>query len=145
MNYINESDFIKQLYTDIASQHILCADPKKFIKQKNLRKIKLNYQRDLINETNFPIEASLGSIYLIKGVNILGMYCYCDVKHSLYLQISKHNPTWVCKTKIYNKAINDPEQLDYYIDGMDVLFSSDTAHYLMLQFVHSGFDMYVGM
>jgi hypothetical protein len=138
-----ESDFIKQLCKDIANQQVINNDPKKFIKHKNLRKIKFNNQRNLIIEKDFPIEATLGSIYLIKGVNILGMYCWCDNKYSLYLQINKFVNRWICKTEIYNKANGDPEQLEYYIDGMSILFSSDAAQYLMLQFVQSGFDMYV--
>ena len=129
-----ESNFIKQLYKDIETQQISYTDPKKFIKHKNLQKIKLNIQRNLINETDFPIESSLGSIYLIKGVNILCMYCCYD---------SKCTSQWICKTGIYNKAVGDPEQLEYFTDGVRVLFSLDTAQYLMLQFVQSGFDMYV--
>jgi hypothetical protein len=141
--YNTKSDFITQLHKDIATQNELYIDPKKFIKHKNLQKIKLNNQRNLISETDFPIEASLGSIYLIKGVNILGMYCWYDNKYSLYLQINKSEPKWICKTEIYNKSVGDPEKLDYYIDGMDVIFSSDICQYLMLQFIQSGFDMYV--
>jgi hypothetical protein len=138
-----ESDFIKQLYKDIDNKHVIYHDPKKFIKYNNLRKIKFKHNPSSISAEDFPVEASIGSIYLIKGVNIIGMYCWYDYKHSLYLQMNKFASRWICKTEIYNKAIDDPEQLEYYIDDMDVLFSSDTAHYLMLQFVQSGFDMYV--
>lgn len=138
-----ESDFIKHLHKDIDKQQIIYSDPKKFIKHKNLRKIKFKHNRDSISVEDFPIESSLGSIYLIKGVNIIRMYCWYDCNHSLYLQINKFTPRWICKTEIYNKAIDDPEKLEYYLDDMDVLFSSDTAHYLMIQFVQSGFDMYV--
>jgi hypothetical protein len=138
-----ESDFIKQLHKDIDKQQVIYRDPKNFIKHKNLRKIKFKNKRDSISDEDFPIEASLGSIYLINGVNIIGMYCWYDHNHSLYLQINKFASRWICKTEIYNKAIDDPEKLEYYLDDMDVLFSLDTVQYLMIQFVQSGFDMYV--
>jgi hypothetical protein len=139
----DKSDFIKQLHADIAKQQAIHKDPIKFIKHKNLRKIQFKHQRGAISENDFPFEAYLGSVYLIKGKNIIGMYCWCDCKHSLYLQINRFAPRWICKTELYNLEPGDPEQIKYYLDGMEVLFSSDTAQYLMLQFVHSGFDMYI--
>ena len=94
-----ESDFIKQLHKDIDKQQIINRDPKKFIKHKNLRKIKFKHDRGSISDEDFPIESSLGSIYLIKGVNIFGMYCWYDYSHSLYLQINKFESRWICKTE----------------------------------------------
>jgi hypothetical protein len=141
---MTESDFIKQLHKDITTHNILYSNPKKFIKYKNIKQIKLNNQQNLIKELDLPIESFLGSIYLIKDTNILGMYYWCDNKYSSFLQINEFSPQWLCKIKIYNKAIGDPETLEYYLNGLDGSCSSDTAQYLMLQLVRSGFNMYIG-
>jgi hypothetical protein len=140
---VNESDFIKQLHADIANRQAIYRDPKKFIKHKNLRKIQFKQHRGVISENDFPANAHLGSIYFIKGKNIMGMYCWCDYNHSLYLTTSRFAPRWMCKTEVYNLEFGDPEQIKYYLDGISVLFSPDTAQYLILQFVQSGFDMYI--
>jgi len=134
-------DFIKKLLRDIKRQEKIQATPSLYIKQNKLTPHKFN-KLD-ITEDDIPIQCTLGSSYLIKGENIIEIYSWCDYKHSLYLQINKTKPVWVSNIQIINVAENDPENLEFILDGFDTFYEPSSLHYEIIQFIEMGFELFI--
>ena len=133
--------FIEQLNFDIEQQKKINSCSKLFIKHRNLKLHNIKNNGGSISD-NLPIECSLGLSFLIKGNNIIEFYCWCDSNHSMYLQINKHIPTWIGKPFIINKELNDPEKLEYFLDGCDVFYNPINYMYFISQFLDVGFQLY---
>lgn len=144
-------EFIQQLNFNIDLQKKINANPKAFIKSRNItlynctktksNKIYLNHCN--ITENDLPIEASLGTVFLIKGANILELHSYCDYNYSIYLQINTKQPAWIGKVAIINIAPKDPENIKFLLDGSDTFYQPSNWYYLIIQFLHSGFQLYL--
>jgi hypothetical protein len=136
-------DDIKQLYIEINEQHKINSNAVKFIKYKNITPYKFNKKNNTVCGTDLPIQARSGSIYLIKGNNILHFYSYCDNAFSLHMQFNIHRPMWICKPNIINTEHGDPERLNFLMDGTETIYSYDNLEYLLLDFIHVGFNVYI--
>ena len=137
------SDFIKQLHYEIEAQKTICQNPQLYIQHKNISLVKFGKKARYIKEDDLPIETLLGSSYLIKGKNILETYAWCDNAHSLHLQISIKRPMWLGKIYIINTEKNDPENVEYLLDGFDIFHSSSNLQYCIINFIQSGFSLYI--
>lgn len=132
--------FIEQLNFDIEEQNKINSCAKLFIKHRNLKLHEIKKGSPMPDK--LPIECSLGSSFLIKGNNIIEFYSWCDSDYSMYLQINKRKPTWIGKPIIINKELNDPEKLDYFLDGCDVFYNPSNYTYLISQFLDMEFKLY---
>ena len=140
-------EFIQQLNSDIDRQKKINANPKEFIKSRNIILYNRTKTKNLIHhnitEIDLPIEASLGTIFLIKGANILELHSYCDYNYSIYLQINTKQPAWIGKVAIINIAPKDPENIKFLLDGSDTFYQPSNWYYLIIQFLQSGFQLYL--
>ena len=134
-------DFIKKLMYDIETQKKIQTNPSLYIKQNNLKLYKFN--KTDINEGDIPIQCSLGRSCLIKGENIIEIYSWCEYKHSLYLQINKMKPMWLANIQIINTAENDPENLEFILDGFDNFYLPSSLQYEIIQFIEMGFELFI--
>jgi hypothetical protein len=134
---------IQRLHADMRARDRINRDSAKFISYHGLvlhdfgKKLKKNREDDL------PMQAHLGSVYMIKGNNILHFYSYCDHAHSLHMQINATRPLWLCKTDIVNVVDGDPEHMRFILEGMEIIYSCDNLNYLLLDLVNNGFSIYI--
>jgi hypothetical protein len=142
-NQIKPTNFIKKLLNDIAYYKNITLDINKFIKYKKIKKYNFKKSIDKIDENDLPVDTMLGSIYLIKDSNIIEIYSWYDTAHSLYLEVSRKKSMWLGRIFIINKALNDPENLEYLLTGIKRFYILDELQYLILQFIQSGFDLYI--
>jgi hypothetical protein len=142
-NNSKPDDFIKQLNYDIKCQTDINSSSKKIIKNRKLSQVKFKKNTQYIDEGDLPIESYLGSIYLIKGNNIIKCYSYCDYTHSMYLQINKKKSIWIAKLDSVNIEPNDPESVEYLLQGATLFYHPGNYHYFILQFLQSDFKLYV--
>ena len=140
---IKPTNFIKKLKKDITQYKNITLDDNKFIKYKKIKKYKFNKSINKIDETDLPVSTMFGSIYLIKGSNIIEIYSWYDTAHSLYLEVSYKKSMWLGRIFIINKALNDPENLEYLLTGSKRFYILDELQYLIIQFIQSGFDLYI--
>ena len=133
--------FNEQLNFDIEQQEKINSCSKLFIKHRNLKPHEIKNNGDSISD-KLPIECSLGSSFLIKDNNIIEFYCWCDSNYSMYLQINKQKPMWIGNTFIINKELNDPEKLEYFLDGCNIFYNPSNYMYLISQFLDMGFRLY---
>jgi len=131
---------IKRLMFDINNQKKIQSNPEIFIKHRKLKLTKFNKNS---TENDLPVESLLGSVFLIKGLNILEFYSWCDYNHSLYLQINNKQPLWIGKVSIINIEPKDPENIKFLLDGAETIFSPSNWQYFILQFLQSGFQLYI--
>ena len=140
----NKTDnFIKQLNYDIKYQTNINNSSKKFIKNRKLSQVKFKKKSQYINEDDLPIDAYLGSIYLIKGNNIIECYSYCDYSYSMHLQINNKKALWIAKLDSVNIEHNDPESVEYLLQGSTLFYRPSNYHYFILQFLQSDFQLYI--
>lgn len=137
------TDFIKQLNKDIDTYKKIKEDSNKFIKHHNLKAYKFLKNIKSISDADLPICASLGSVYLIKNNNIIHFYSYCDNAYSLYSQVNMKKPMWICKPHIINIEKDDPEHIQFLLDGTKIIYAPSNLSYLILDFIHAGFNLYV--
>ena len=142
-NQIIPTNFIKKLLKDIAYYKNITIDVNKFIKYKNIKKYKFIKSIDKIDENDLPVDTMLGNIYLIKDSNIIEIYSWYDNAHSLYLEVSCKKSMWLGRIFIINKALNDPENLEYLLTGNKLFYILDELQYVIVQFIQSGFDLYI--
>ena len=141
-NYkIRMDEFIKKLLYDIETQKKINTNPSLYINQNKL--IPYIFNKSNINENDIPIQCTLGSSCLIKGKNIIEIYSWCDYRHSLYIQINKMKPVWLAKIRIINTAENDPENLEFILDGFDSFYLPSSLHYEIIQFIEMGFELFI--
>lgn len=137
----DSDEFMKQLLYDIKVSKV--KDSRAFVKHKNLKIYKFNKKNNCVKEDDLPVDTLLGSSYLIKGNNILETYAWCDSAYSLYLQMNIKRPMWVGKICIVNVEKNDPENLEYILDGCDIHYASSNLQYSIVQFINVGFSLYI--
>lgn len=140
---MTELDFVKQLKNEIKQQQDINSDSKKFIKNRKIKLCKFNQSTHKLTESDLPIESLLGCIFLIKGSNILEFYSWCDYNYSLYLEINKQQPIWIGKVSSINIEFKDPENIKYLLDGFDTFYIPSTWQYFILQWLQSGFQLYI--
>lgn len=140
---IKPTNFIKKLLKDIAQYKNITLDVNKFIKYKKIKKYNFIKSKNNIDENDLPIDTMLGSIYLIKDSNIIEMYSWYDTAYSLYLEVSYKKSMWLGRIFIINKALNDPENLEYLLTGIKRFYILDELQYSIVQFIQSGFDLYI--
>ena len=141
--HIKPTNFIKKLLKDIAYYKNITLDVNKFIKHKKIKKYKFNKSINKIDETDLPVDTMLGSVYLIKGSNIIEIYSWYDTAYSLYLEVAYKKSMWLGRIFIINKALNDPENLEYLLTGSKRFYVLDELQYLIVQFIQSGFELYI--
>lgn len=135
-------DFTKRLKVDIDKQLKVNSDAKLFIQKKKISLFKFKKNINRIDENELPVEVLLGSVYLIKGDNIIECYSYCDNSYSMYLQINKKQPVWIAKINPVNIELNDPEKVRYFLQGCSVFYLPSNYQYFIIQFLESGFQLY---
>lgn len=132
--------FITQLRKDISDYKLIQSNAQSFIKHKQLRLFQLPKRE--AQEQDLPIESIVGDIYLIKGNNIIQFYSYWEhVSH--YIQVNRITPMWLCKTDIINVEPNDPDHIEFLLDGCEVLTNVENIQYSILGFLHAGFKIYL--
>jgi len=134
-------EFIQKLMYDIERQKKINTNPSLYIKQNKLKPYIFNKLN--INENDIPIQCSLGRSCLIKGENIIEIYSWCDYSHSLYAQINKMKPVWLAEIQIINLAENDPENLEFILDGFDSFYLPSSLQYEIIQFIEMGFELFI--
>lgn len=140
-SYYNDKEFIEQLYSDIDKQNTINKNPKLFIRKKNIKHHK--FRKSKLIEEDLPIQTLLGSVFLIKDTNIIECYSWCDYKHSMYIQINHYRNLWMGKFDIINLDSTDSENIKFMLDGNDVIYQPSNYQYMILQFIESGFKLYV--
>lgn len=136
-------DFITNLLKDISKHKKIQKNSKLFIKHKNIKKFAFNRSINKLDVDDLPIECSLGNSYLIKNNTIIEIYSWCDYAHSMYIQINSFRPTWLAKMNIINVENGDPDNIEYILDGCNVFYSPNCLQYEILQFILSGFILYI--
>ena len=127
------------LLRDIARYRAIQSSAKAFIAHKNLRRFDLPRRKP--KDTDLPIEAHIGELYLIKGDNIIQYYSYW--KHaSLYVQVNHSRPMWICETTIINKERGDPEHLQFLLEGCEMLINMEETHESIMGFLEAGFTIW---
>jgi hypothetical protein len=141
-NYI-DTKFIEQLYADIDKQSIINKNPKLFIQKRNIKEY--NFQKKILklDEEDLPIQSLMGSIFLIKNTNIIECYSWCDYKNSKYVQINNFRAVWISKFDIINLDDADSENIKFMLDGNDIIYQPSVYQYIILQFIKSGFQIYI--
>ena len=135
--------FIKKLINDINDYKKITQNVDNFIKYKNIKIYKFKKNIKKLDNNDLPIDTVFGSLYLVKGSNILEIYSWYDIDRSAYLQISLKKPMCISKIFIINKEVNDPENLEFILDGCKTCYGQSEIQYLILQFLQTGFIMYV--
>ena len=137
------SEFIKQLNDDITKQNTIISDPKLYVKSRKMTLYNFDKTTDKLSEIDLPLQSYLGCLLLIKNSNIIEFYCFCDSSHSLYLQVIKKQPLWIGNVTDINIEPSDPEHIKYLLDGNDVFYNLSNYQYFILQFLQSGFKLYI--
>ena len=137
-------DFIEQLHSDIAKYKKINTNASLYIKHYDLKKIKFNVANIYLRDKDLPVESVLGTVYLIKGNNIMYFYSYIESGYSPRLEINMNISRWVCKSDVVNMDDDDPENLydiiRYYGDIRDPEYLGlIILGYLM----NKGFDLYI--
>ena len=133
---------INMLKFDIQIQQTIHKNHKLFIKHRQIKLHKFKKKIYLLNENDLPIQAYLGSVFLIKGNNIIECYSWCDNNFSLYLQINKKIPIWIGKFIIINIENEDLENIKFLLDGNEIIYAPSEYQQLIIHFIQSGFRLY---
>jgi hypothetical protein len=141
--YLEQCDFINQLYYEINVQTEIQHNPQIFIQHKKIKIYNFKKNTQYIEEDDLPNDILLGSSYLIKGDNILETYSWCDNEHSLYLQINVKKPMWLGKISIVNIDARDSENLEFLLDGFTKFYTPSNLQYSIINFIQSGFSLYI--
>jgi len=131
--------FISKLKKDIYETKKINQKASLFITNKNIRRHNLPKQA---TEKDLPINAFLGTIYLIKNNNIIDVYSWIDPMHSPFIELSYNKTQWISKFSVINKEDGDPENIEYLLEGIKKIYYIEDMLYLVLQFVKSGFLLY---
>ena len=131
--------FISKLKKDIYETKKINQKAALFINNKNIRRHNLPKQA---TEKDLPINAFLGTIYLIKNNNIIDVYSWFDPMYSPFIALSYNKNQWISKFSVINKEDGDPENIEYLLEGIKKIYYIEDMLYLVLQFVKSGFLLY---
>lgn len=134
---------IQRLYEEMNARGQINRDSKKFIAHHGLILHDSGKKQKKIQEVDIPMQAHLGSVYLIKGNNIVHFYSYCDHAYSLNMQFNAVRPLWLCKSDIVNVEKGDPEHIQFILGGMDIIYSLDNLNYMLMDLANNGFLFYV--
>lgn len=113
---------------------------KRYIQFRKLRKKGL---RKKIDENDLPIQSNIGSLFLIKGNNIIEFYAYIDPCTSIYLTHSVTKKKWIGTVNKINISDGDPHNLHYTLKYCDRVHYRDSYKYLITSLYNDGFEMYV--
>jgi hypothetical protein len=134
---------MNQLNYEMRQQNIINKNPKLFINNRKISPYKFKKSIFKIEEDDLPIQTLLGSSFLIKNDNIIECYSYCDYNRSMYVQINKRHNTWVGILDIINLDSVDSENVKFLLNGSDIFYRPSNYQYIILQFIQSGFQLYV--
>lgn len=110
-----------------------------FIVQRNLELSKLNKKK--INIHDLPMQASMGTIFLIKNDNILSFYSWCDYNHSFSMMVKHIKPTWIGVVNILSpETLNTHRELRHLDDTN--IYTPTLFHNIIINLIRSGFDLY---
>lgn len=138
------STLINQLNRDIYQYNNIKKKSKSYIKYKNLQKKHFKVNRNVIRIVDLPIEYILGTIYLIKGNNIICFYSYIDPTYSARIEINIKINTWLCRIEVVNVEGGDPENLNELIKYYDLIRDSEYLGLIILDYIiNKGFDLYI--
>ena len=138
-----KSCFMKALILEINKQKEILSDSRKFIKNKNLTMYNFGKKYINVTEADLPTDTILGSSYLIKKNTILEIYSWCDSSYSFYIQLNIKRPTWISKIDIISCENNDPNNVNYILNGSKTFDDPDTLQYMIAQFINDGFSLYL--
>jgi len=131
---------LSSLFDEIKINKSINSNGKKFIKHRGLHKVDL---RKNFNDDDLPINVTMGSSFLINKNNIIEIYTYVDHGYSQYIQIDKKIPTWISRIDIINIEKGDPYNVRFIIKGCRVLYNPSDLIYIIMEFIHDGFDLYI--
>jgi hypothetical protein len=140
---ISTDDFMNQLNYEICQNDSLNKNPKLFIKKRNITPYKFKKSSFNLQEDDLPIQTLLGSVFLIKNDNIIECYSWCDYNHSMYIQINRKYNMWIGKLDAINIDQSDSSNIKFILDGSDIFDRPDNYQYIILQFLQSGFKLYI--
>ena len=141
-DYLSD-EFIFQLNYEIQQQNDINKNPKLFINKRKIFPHKFKKSIFKVVEEDLPIQTLLGSVFLIKNDNIIECYSWCDYNHSMYIQINKKYNIWIGKIHMINLDSSDSENVKFLLDNSDVFYRPSNYQYMILQFIQSGFQLYV--
>ena len=138
-----ESYQIKLLVADINKQKKIYSNPDLFIKNRGIVLHTFKKSLNNLTECDLPTQTLLGSVFIIKESNILEFYSYCHCNYSMFVTANKKTSLWIGKTNIINMEKKDPENIKFIMDGYETFYKPSNFQYLILQFLQSGFRLYV--
>ena len=130
------------LFQDIDDYKKIKHNAKLFIHHKNIKLHRIKNKLK-IQESDLPNETLLGSVFLIKGNNIIECYAWCDFDYSMYVQINQSGSAWRGSIDAVNIEEGDPHNIEFMLDGGNSYMRPSIYQYGILQFIQSGFDLYV--
>lgn len=139
----HQNSFIDDLLNEINHQKNIQLNHKLFIKNRGIKLYTFTKSRQKITTHDLPIQTLIGSVFLIKGNNILEFYSYCDNNHSLYMQLNVKKPLWIGIVDIIFLHQSDPENIKFLLDGYQKFFIPSNFQYFIMQFLQSGFQLYL--
>ncbi len=134
-------DKLDELFNDINKYKTIRKSAKKYIKYRNLKKVNI-CKRNII-EDDLPIQADIGSLFLINGDNIVEFYAYYDPCMTVSIKHSFKRSLWVGTVKPINITNGDNYNLKFILDGCEKIYYADTYKYLIISLYGDGFQMYV--
>lgn len=138
---INNSDKIDNLINSIHTQNLINKSAKKYIEYRKLKKFNLSKNR--ITEKDLPIQADIGSLFLINGNNIVEFYAYYDSCASVHIMHSLKRTLWIGTTNPINITKGDIYNLEYILENNEKIYYKDTYKYLITSLYNDGFDIYI--
>jgi hypothetical protein len=131
---------LDNLFNEMKIRKSINLNSEKFIQHKNLTVVK--FKKSDIEET-LSVELNMGSNYLINKNNIIEIYSYIDHDYSQYIQVNKKIATWISKIDIVNIEKGDPHNVRFILDGFKVLYTPSDLIYIITEFLHDGFKLYI--
>jgi hypothetical protein len=114
---------------------------------KRSKKIKQNaslfvQERGLMQIKTLTPYIDLGTIFLIKGNNIIEFYSYYDVDRSLYVEINYKLGIWIGNVNIINITNGDPENINFMLGSVYDYYNKDNYKMVIKYFIENGFIAY---
>mgnify|MGYP000400715743 CR=1 FL=1 len=131
---------LSNLFDEIKINKSINSNGKKFINHRNLSIV---YLKKTFDEYDLPINVTMGSSFLINKNNIIEIYSYVDHGYSQYIQIDKKIPLWISRIDIINTEKGDPYNVRFITKGFRVLYNPSDLIYIITEFIHDGFDLYI--
>ena len=137
-------DFIAQLNKDIAHHEKINKNASMYIKHGNLKKVKFHVANSYLRDKDLPVDAVLGTVYLIKGNNIMYFYSYIDPEFSYHIEVNMKRPRWLSISEVVNMDTGDPENLNEIIKYYGTIYDQEYLGLVILGYLmNKGFDLYI--